>query len=140
MRPALDAFTPAEIAAAAGVTRTRVTQARVGGQHTRSQQFQRGGIRDDLPAIGVKRADRFIASAGDVQPLTGPAPKPAVAKLIEASFALEPGQTMVSVDYPDWHFNVRASNTEPLIRLNLEAATPEQMRQKRDEVLGVIRG
>ena len=46
----------------------------------------------------------------------------------------------VSVDYPDWHFNVRASNTEPLIRLNLEAATPEQMRQKRDEVLGVIRG
>ena len=37
----------------------------------------------------------------DVQPLTGPAPKPAVAKLIEASFALEPGQTMVSVDYPE---------------------------------------
>ena len=33
----------------------------------------------------------------------------------------------VSVDYPDWHFNVRASNTEPLLRLNLEAATPELM-------------
>jgi phosphomannomutase len=46
----------------------------------------------------------------------------------------------VSVDYPDWHFNVRASNTEPLIRLNLEATTPEMMEQKRDEVLGVIRG
>jgi phosphomannomutase len=46
----------------------------------------------------------------------------------------------VSVDYPDWHFNVRASNTEPLIRLNLEAATPELMEKKRDEVLGVIRG
>ena len=29
----------------------------------------------------------------------------------------------VSVEYPDWHFNVRASNTEPLIRLNLEATT-----------------
>jgi phosphomannomutase len=46
----------------------------------------------------------------------------------------------LSVDYPDWHFNVRASNTEPLLRLNLEATTPEQMEQKRDEVLSVIRG
>ena len=46
----------------------------------------------------------------------------------------------VSVDYPEWHFNVRASNTEPLLRLNLEAQTPALMEQKRDEVLGIIRG
>ena len=46
----------------------------------------------------------------------------------------------ISVDYPDRHFNVRASNTEPLLRLNLEAETPELMEQKRDEVLDVIRG
>jgi phosphomannomutase len=46
----------------------------------------------------------------------------------------------VSVAYPDWHFNVRASNTEPLLRLNLEAQTPELMEKKRDEVLEVIRG
>jgi phosphomannomutase len=46
----------------------------------------------------------------------------------------------LSVDYPDWHFNVRPSNTEPLLRLNLEAATPALMEQKRDEVLGLIRG
>lgn len=46
----------------------------------------------------------------------------------------------VSVDYPDWHFNVRGSNTEPLLRLNLEAKTPELMEKKRDEVLEVIRG
>ncbi len=45
----------------------------------------------------------------------------------------------VSVDYPDWHFNVRGSNTEPLLRLNLEAKTPELMERKRDEVLSVIR-
>jgi phosphomannomutase len=45
----------------------------------------------------------------------------------------------VSVDFPDWHLNVRASNTEPLLRLNLEATTPELMAQKRDEVLSVIR-
>ena len=46
----------------------------------------------------------------------------------------------VSVEYPDWHFNVRGSNTEPLLRLNLEAETPELMEKKRDEVLEVIRG
>ena len=46
----------------------------------------------------------------------------------------------VSVDYSDWHFNVRGSNTEPLLRLNLEAKTPQLMAQKRDEVLSVIRG
>jgi phosphomannomutase len=44
-----------------------------------------------------------------------------------------------SAEFPAWHFNVRASNTEPLLRLNLEALTPELMAQKRDEVLGVIR-
>jgi phosphomannomutase len=44
------------------------------------------------------------------------------------------------VDYPAWHFNVRASNTEPLLRLNLEAETPALMAQKRDEVLRIIRG
>jgi len=46
----------------------------------------------------------------------------------------------VSIEYDEWHFNVRASNTEPLIRLNLEATTPALMEAKRDEVLAVIRG
>ena len=46
----------------------------------------------------------------------------------------------VSVDYPDWHFNVRPSNTEPLLRLNLESlVSPEDMEAKRDEVLTIIR-
>jgi phosphomannomutase len=46
----------------------------------------------------------------------------------------------VSVDYPDWHFNVRPSNTEPLLRLNLESlASREDMERRRDEVLGLIR-
>jgi phosphomannomutase len=45
----------------------------------------------------------------------------------------------LSVDAEDWHMNVRPSNTEPLLRLNLEARTPELMERKRDEVLGVIR-
>src|SRR5581483_6291909 len=45
----------------------------------------------------------------------------------------------VSVDADDWHMNVRPSNTEPLLRLNLEARSPELMESKRDEVLAVIR-
>ena len=45
-----------------------------------------------------------------------------------------------SAEFPDWHFNVRGSNTEPLLRLNLEATSPGLMAEKRDEVLGVIRG
>jgi phosphomannomutase len=46
----------------------------------------------------------------------------------------------ISVDYDDWHFNVRPSNTEPLLRLNLESVRSEEhMREKRDEVLALIR-
>jgi phosphomannomutase len=46
----------------------------------------------------------------------------------------------LTVEYDDWWFNCRASNTEPLLRLNLEARTKELMESKRDEVLGHIRG
>ena len=46
----------------------------------------------------------------------------------------------ISVDYDDWHFNVRPSNTEPLLRLCLESLrSREDMERRRDEVLGVIR-
>jgi phosphomannomutase len=46
----------------------------------------------------------------------------------------------ISIDYDDWHFNVRPSNTEPLLRLCLESLrSHEDMERKRDEVLAVIR-
>src|ERR687895_590096 len=46
----------------------------------------------------------------------------------------------ISVDHDDWHFNVRPSNTEPLLRLNLESVvSQEHMEERRDEVLAVIR-
>jgi phosphomannomutase len=45
----------------------------------------------------------------------------------------------ISVDFDDWHFNVRPSNTEPLLRLNLEATNPQLMEEKRDELLSLIR-
>ena len=69
---------------------------------------------EDAPAKMKELAERF--SDGKVEHLDG-----------------------VSVTYPTWHFNVRASNTEPLVRLNLEALTREEMEQRRDEVLGIIR-
>ncbi len=66
------------------------------------------------------------------------------AKLVEIEARYSDGEITrldgVSVDYPDWHFNVRPSNTEPLLRLNLESlASREDMEAKRDDVLGLIR-
>lgn len=45
----------------------------------------------------------------------------------------------ITIEFDDWRFNVRGSNTEPLIRLNLEAKNQPLMEQKRDELLGLIR-
>ncbi|HEU5207063.1 MAG TPA: phosphomannomutase/phosphoglucomutase [Gaiellaceae bacterium] len=45
----------------------------------------------------------------------------------------------ISFEFDDWHFNVRPSNTEPLLRLNLEALSEGRMIEKRDEVLALIR-
>ena len=62
---------------------------------------------------------------------------------IEERYAAEGGRVShldgISVDFDDWHFNVRPSNTEPLLRLNLEALSEELMESKRDELLDLIR-
>jgi phosphomannomutase len=71
---------------------------------------------------------------------------PAKMAEIEATYGALPGATVthvdgVSVDFEDWHFNVRMSNTEPLLRLCLESLVSRaDMEARRDEVLGVIRG
>lgn len=47
----------------------------------------------------------------------------------------------LAVEYGrDWRFGVRALNTEPLLRLNVEASSSELMEQKKEEILGIIRG
>jgi phosphomannomutase len=46
----------------------------------------------------------------------------------------------LTVEYPDWWFNVRPSNTEPLVRLNVEASGEDLGRRRTDELLGIIRG
>jgi phosphomannomutase len=45
----------------------------------------------------------------------------------------------LTVEYPDWWFNARPSNTQPLLRINVEATTPELLRRKTEEVLSVVR-
>jgi phosphomannomutase len=84
----------------------------------RDLYFITGELNTPVPDVALKLAeleDRFGAQ-GEVSHLDG-----------------------ISVNADEWHFNVRPSNTEPLLRLNLEARSEELMEQKRDEVLDVIR-
>ena len=69
----------------------------------------------------------------------------AITAKIRDTYAKRPGVTVDELDGltdrgRHWWVNVRPSNTEPLLRLNVEAATPGQMAEIRDEVLGLIRG
>jgi phosphomannomutase len=70
----------------------------------------------DVPLKLQELKERYAAAGGRVSHLDG-----------------------ISVDFDDWHFNVRPSNTEPLLRLNLEALSQQAMEQHRDEVLDLIR-
>jgi phosphomannomutase len=72
---------------------------------------------DDVPLKLQQLKEHYGAEGGEISHLDG-----------------------VSVDFDDWHFNVRPSNTEPLLRLNLEALSEQRMAEKRDEVLALIRG
>ncbi|MFA7174078.1 MAG: phosphomannomutase/phosphoglucomutase [Kiritimatiellia bacterium] len=67
----------------------------------------------------------------------------AILAQLKATYSKEGGRLLeldgVSVEFDDWWFNVRCSNTEPLVRLNLEAKTEARMVEKRDEILAVIR-
>ena len=84
----------------------------------RSRYFLTGELNTPVPDVAQKlqELEEQFGTEGDVSHLDG-----------------------VSVDSEEWHMNVRPSNTEPLLRLNLEARTPELMERKRDEVLAAIR-
>ena len=84
----------------------------------RSRYFITGEINTPVPDVALKLQElkERYAGEGSVSHLDG-----------------------ISVDFADWHFNVRPSNTEPLLRLNLEATSEDLMERKRDEVLDVIR-
>jgi phosphomannomutase len=80
--------------------------------------FITGELNTPVPDVDLKlqELEQRFASDGEVSHLDG-----------------------ISIEAEDWHFNVRPSNTEPLLRLNLEARSKERMEEKRDEVLEVIR-
>ena len=84
---------------------------------------------------------RYFISGEINTKLPSMAAVPATLEAIALRYATGHQYTLdgISVEYPDWHFNVRPSNTEPLLRLNLEAKTEALMADKRDEVLGLIR-
>jgi phosphomannomutase len=84
----------------------------------RERYFLTGEINTPVPDVAVKLQElkEHFAREGEVSHLDG-----------------------ISVTAADWHMNVRPSNTEPLLRLNLEALSRETMERKRDEVLELIR-
>jgi phosphomannomutase len=84
----------------------------------RSRYFITGEINTPVPDVDAKLQELELAfgDEGEVSHLDG-----------------------LSVEADDWHFNVRPSNTEPLLRLNLEARSQDLMEAKRDEVIDVIR-
>jgi len=85
----------------------------------RERYFLTGELNTPVADVALKLQEikeRYTASGGRISHLDG-----------------------ISVEFDDWHFNVRPSNTEPLLRLNLEALSEPLMEEKRDEVLGLIR-
>jgi phosphomannomutase len=85
----------------------------------RAQYFITGEINTPVSDVALKLQEikeRYAAEGGRISHLDG-----------------------ISVDFDDWHFNVRPSNTEPLLRLNLEALDEATMERRRDEVLELIR-
>ena len=63
---------------------------------------------------------------------------------VEAHYRDQPGAQLdhldgLTVNFPDWWFNLRPSNTQPLLRLNIEADTPDLLETKTHEVLKLVR-
>jgi len=95
-----------------------------------------------LEVIVDEMMSRYFIS-GEINNKVADVPK--VLTTIENTYgpkALAPIERMdgMTFEMGDWRFNVRSSNTEPLLRLNLEATSQELMEQKRDEVLAIITG
>ncbi len=86
--------------------------------------------------------ERYVAS-GEINSVVDD--QAAATAAVRAAYQEQPGVEIdeldgLTVGLDDWWFNLRASNTEPLLRLNVEAADTETMRQVRDDVLALVRG
>ncbi|HEY7262584.1 MAG TPA: phosphomannomutase/phosphoglucomutase [Trebonia sp.] len=98
---------------------------------------------DDRPlSVMLNDFSRYVAS-GEIN--SEVADQAAATAKVRNAFSERSGVTVdeldgLTVGADDWWFNIRPSNTEPLLRLNVEAATAEKMAAVRDEVLGIVRG
>jgi phosphomannomutase len=94
---------------------------------------------EDKPLSEILRPFRKYAASGEINSQVADKD----AKIRELAERYSSGKQDfldgITIEFDDWWFNVRPSNTEPLLRLNLEAKTPELMEARRDEVLAVIR-
>ena len=131
------------------------TGAIFGGEHSGHYYFRENYRADSglIAAVVVleqlSRADRPLsevlapflryAASGEVNSRVADA----LGKIEEIAAAYTEGRQDrtdgLTVEFDDWWFNVRPSNTEPLLRLNVEARTEELLREKTDEVLALIR-
>jgi phosphomannomutase len=96
--------------------------------------------KNEKPLSELLQPFRRYASSGEIN--SEVADQHGTVERLAAQYAdgKQDGTDGLTVEYEDWWFNVRPSNTEPLLRLNLEAASEELMVTKRDEVLSHIRG
>ena len=98
---------------------------------------------DDRPLSAIlSEFSRYVDSGEINSEVTDQA---ATTAMVKHAYSERTGVTLdeldgLTVSGDDWWFNIRPSNTEPLLRLNVEAATPEQMAAIRDEVLALVRG
>ena len=98
---------------------------------------------DDRPLSAMLQDFSRYAASGEIN--SEVADQAGTTAKVKHIYSERPGVTLDELDGltvmgDDWWFNIRPSNTEPLLRLNVEAATPGQMAAIRDEVLGLVRG
>jgi phosphomannomutase len=98
---------------------------------------------DSRPLSAMLQDFSRYAASGEIN--SEVADQAAATAKVKSIYSERPGVTLDELDGltimgDDWWFNIRPSNTEPLLRLNVEAATPGQMAAIRDEVLGLVRG
>ena len=97
----------------------------------------------DAPLSGVLASSSRYHASGEIN--SEVADQQAATEAVRRAFAGQPGVSMddldgLTVTGDSWWFNVRPSNTEPLLRLNVEAADEPTLAAKRDEVLRIVRG
>jgi len=95
--------------------------------------------RADQPLSSLRKAYERYAASGEIN--TRVADPHAVIESLAAAYAGHPQDRLdgLTVDLGGWWFNVRPSNTEPLLRLNVEAADPDACQRHTDDVLAQIR-